>query len=380
MRIGVPTEVKPGETRTALTPDGARSLVARGHVVLVQAGAGTASGFDDRSYTGAGAVVVPDPAQVWQADLVVKVKEPVAAEFDRFRPGLVLLAYLHLAAEPDLAQALLASGVTAVAYETVTDAAGALPLLAPMSAIAGRLAVQSGAGLLEHVHGGAGVLLGGVPGVAPARVTVLGAGVVGANAAAVAVGMGADVTVLDVRTDRLAALAARADRPARTLWAGPDAVAAAVADADLVVGAALVPGAKAPRLVGAEVVARMRPGSVVVDVAIDQGGCFATARPTTHADPAYLHDGVVHACVTNLPAAVPRTATSALCHATLPAVAALAAGPLEALRADPHLRDGLAVHRGALTHPGLVGLGTVTDAAAVLAAGLTMDPWRSSSQ
>jgi alanine dehydrogenase len=379
MRIGVPAETKPGETRTALTPAGARALAAAGHAVLVQSGAGAASGFPDQEYEQAGATVVRTAEEAWAADLVVKVKEPTRAELSRLRPGLVLLAYLHLAADPELAQALQHSGTTAVAYETITDRAGRLPLLAPMSVIAGRLAVQFGATFLEHVHGGSGTLLGGAPGVPPARVAVLGAGVVGTNAASVAVGMGAAATVLDVDPDRLAGTARTAAGNLRTVRADPAAIAAAVVAADLVVGAALVPGARAPRLVPEEVVAGMRPGSVLVDVSIDQGGCFATSRPTTHAEPTYVARQVVHSCVTNLPAAVPRTATAALTHATLPVVAAIAAGPLAALRADAGLRSGLAVHRGQLTHPGLAGLGPVADAAAVLGAGATMDRWRSSS-
>lgn len=350
MRVGVPTEVKSGETRVALTPAGARELTARGHRVLVQVGAGAAAGFGDGDYVAAGAALAGDAEAVWGAsDVVVKVKEPVPSEYPLLRADLVLFTYLHLAASRGCTEALVRAGTTAVAYETVQLASGVLPLLAPMSTVAGRLATQVGARALEAGGGGRGVLLGGVPGVAPADVVVLGAGNAGAAAADVAVGMGARVTVLDLSVERLRALADRHGGRVATVVANRDEVLGAVLAADLVVGAVLVPGARAPKLVANGDVARMRPGSALVDIAIDQGGCFEDSRPTTHAAPCFtVHRSVLY-CVANMPAAVPHTATRALVNATLPYVVALADHGWEgAARRDPALAAGVNVTGGAV--------------------------------
>ena len=351
MRIGVPTEIKAHEHRVGLTPASVRELTHHGHAVLVQSGAGRGVGCDDDAYRAAGAEIVADAAQLFaRAELVVKVKEPLPPEYGLLRPGQILFTYLHLAPAPALTRALIDSGCVAIAYETVTDAAGRLPLLAPMSEVAGRMAIQVGAHWLETAQGGAGLLLGGVPGVAPARVVVLGAGVVGSNAVRMAVGLGARVVVRDRARDRLAQLDALYGNRIETAFATLDAVGRHVADADLVVGAVLVPGAAAPRLVDRALIGRMRPGSVVVDVAIDQGGCFETSRPTTHADPTFVVDGVVHYCVANMPGAVARTSAFALNDATLPYVLALADRGLGgALSEDPHFRAGLNIHRGRVT-------------------------------
>ncbi|MFW5679274.1 MAG: alanine dehydrogenase, partial [Pseudomonadota bacterium] len=354
MQIGIPKEVKPGEARVGLTPDGVHELVEAGHSVCVEQTAGSGAGFDDDAYRAAGADLAPDAARVFEtADLIVKVKEPQPPEVARLRSGQTLFTYLHLAADRKLTEALLASGVVALAYETVTDAAGRLPLLTPMSQVAGRLAVQAGATALQAIHGGAGLLLGGVPGVPRARVVVIGGGTVGANAVTIALGMGAAVTVLDKNLDVLDRLEREHGNGLETRYASKAALADAVLDADLVIGAVLVPGRAAPKLVSADQVRRMRPGSVLVDVAVDQGGCFETTRPTTHAAPTYVIDGVVHYAVANMPGAVPRTSTHALENATLPFVRALAdQGWCSACRTDPHLAHGLAVAEGRLLHEG----------------------------
>jgi alanine dehydrogenase len=352
MRIGVPKEIKVAERRVGLTPAGARECVAHGHAVLVEAGAGTAIGFPDEAYRAAGATVVDGPERVWgEADLIIKVKEPQPVEWARLRPGQVLFAYLHLAPDRAQAEGLLASGAVAIAFETVTSPQGGLPLLAPMSEVAGRMAPLVGAQCLMLHNGGSGVLLPGVPGVAPGRVAVLGGGVVGANAARIAAGMRAQVTVLDRNPRVLAALDAEFGGRVATLHATRDAIERAVAEADVLVGAVLVPGAAAPRLVTRAMVAAMRPGSVVVDVAIDQGGCVETARPTTHAAPTYVEEGVVHYCVTNMPGAVARTSAVALSNATLPHLLRLAdLGWRRATEEDPHLAAGVNVAEGRIVH------------------------------
>jgi alanine dehydrogenase len=351
MRIGCPREIKPQEHRVGLTPAAVREAVAHGHAVLVETGAGAGAGFADADYRAAGAAMVPDAAAVFgDAELIVKVKEPLAAERAMLRPGQVLFTYLHLAPDPDQTRDLMASGATCIAYETVTDAQGGLPLLAPMSEVAGRLAPQVGAWALQKANGGRGVLLGGVPGVAPAEVLVIGGGVVGTHAARVAAGMGAGVTVLDRSLPRLRHLDETYRGLFRTGFASREAVAAALPRADLVIGAVLVPGAAAPRLVSRADLSLMQPGAVLVDVAIDQGGCFETSRPTTHAEPVYVVDGIVHYCVANMPGAVARSATQALGNATMPFVLALAdKGWRQACTDDPHLLAGLAVHAGRLT-------------------------------
>jgi alanine dehydrogenase len=351
MRIGVPTEIKVHEHRVGLTPAGARELRAHGHEVIVQARAGAGIGLQDADYAQAGASIAPDAAAVFAAaDLVVKVKEPQPSEYPLLRAGQILFTYLHLAPDPRQARALIDSGCTAIAYETVTDARGGLPLLAPMSEVAGRMSIQAGAHALEKAQGGSGVLLAGVPGVAPGEVTVIGGGVVGYNAARVAAGMGARVTVLDRSPARLAWLDDTFGGRVATLYSTSDAIERAVARADLVVGAVLVPGAAAPRLVTRAMLRGMRPGSVVVDVAIDQGGCLETSRATTHADPTYVEEGITHYCVANMPGGVARTSTFALTNATLPFVLALAGGGTDAMKRDAHLLAGLNVHRGRVTH------------------------------
>ncbi|MEL0169292.1 MAG: alanine dehydrogenase [Pseudomonadaceae bacterium] len=349
MRIGVPREIKNHEYRVGLTPASVRELVGRGHVLLVESGAGEAIGYHDELYRQAGAELASCDQVFSGSDLIVKVKEPQAEERRRLRPGQTLFTYLHLAPDPAQTHDLLASGATCIAYETVTDAAGRLPLLAPMSEVAGRMAIQAGAGCLEKSRGGRGVLLGGVPGVPQGRVVILGGGVVGSNALAMAVGLGAHVQVLDKSADVLRRLDAQYGNRIQTLYATNSAIEEALLQADLVVGAVLVPGAAAPRLISAEMVRRMPPGSVLVDVAIDQGGCAETSHATTHADPTYIVDGVVHYCVANMPGAVARTATQALNNATLPFVLALAdQGVAAALRGNPHLAAGLNVSNGAL--------------------------------
>jgi alanine dehydrogenase len=352
VRIGVPKEIKTHEYRIGLTPAGTRELVVHGHQVLVQQGAAAGIGITDDVYRAAGAAIAPDAAAVFaEAELLVKVKEPQPEEIARLRAGQVLFTYLHLAADKVQTAGLIRSGATCIAYETVTDRSGGLPLLSPMSEVAGRMSVQVGAHCLEREQGGAGILLGGVPGVPPARVVVIGGGVAGTNAARMAVGLEASVIVLDRSLPRLKELDLQFGPRATTEFATAEAIERAVLGADLVIGAVLVPGAAAPKLVTRAMLKRMRPGSVLVDIAIDQGGCFETSRPTTHSAPIYVEEGVVHYCVTNMPGAVARTSTFALTNATLPFVIALAEkGWRGAMRDDPHLRDGLNVHAGQVTY------------------------------
>lgn len=353
MLVGTPSEIKNAEKRVGLTPPSARELIAHGHQVVIQRGAGVGIGASDDDYERVGAELVDGPEEIFaRADMVVKVKEPLAKERAMLRPGQVLFTYLHLAPDPDQTRDLVASGATCIAYETVTDPAGRLPLLAPMSQVAGRMSIQAGAHALESAQGGAGVLLGGVPGVHSGKVVVIGGGVVGEHAIEMAVGLGASVTVLDRDIAVLSDLGQRFGATLETMYSTQTAVEDLVADADLVIGAVLVKGSRAPKLVTADMVRTMRAGSVLVDVAIDQGGCFETSRPTTHADPTYVVDDVVHYCVANMPGAVPRTSTHALNNATLPFVLALADhGPAEAMRRDPHLRNGLNVAAGVVTEP-----------------------------
>ena len=353
MLIGVPREIKAQEFRVGLTPESVAELVHHGHAVLVETQAGAGSGARDPDYEAAGAQIAADAATVFaRAELIVKVKEPQPGERAQLRPGQVLFTYLHLAPDPEQTRDLLASGAVCIAYETVTAADGGLPLLKPMSQVAGRLAIQAGAWALQAGNGGRGLLPGGVPGVAPARVLILGGGTVGFHAAQMAVGLQADVTILDRSPAVLERLATHFGAGARVLFSNRAVLEAQVAGADLVVGAVLIPGAAAPRLVTRAQLGTMNPGAVLVDVAIDQGGCFETSRPTTHAQPTYVVDGIVHYCVANMPGAVPRTSTYALNHATLPAVLALAdQGWRRALAADPHLRAGLNCCAGRVTHP-----------------------------
>ncbi|MDB5406273.1 MAG: alanine dehydrogenase [Rhodospirillales bacterium] len=352
MRVGVPKEIKTKEYRVGLVPGSVRELVHHGHEVLVETGAGSGIGFDDDAYHAVGGEIVATAAEVFaRAEMIVKVKEPQPGEIAFLRPGQLLFTYLHLAADKAQTEGLLRAGVIGIAYETVTDARGGLPLLAPMSEVAGRMSVQVGAHCLEKEQGGAGILLGGVPGVAAAKVVILGGGVAGTNAARVAMGMEAYVTVIDKSLQRLYELDLQFGAQLHTLFSTVENIEREVVAADLVIGAVLVPGAAAPRLVTREMVARMRPGSVLVDIAIDQGGCFATSRPTTHAAPTYIESGVIHYCVTNMPGAVARTSTFALNNATLPFVLALAdKGWCQAVRDDPHLRRGLNIVRGRITH------------------------------
>ena len=352
MKVAVPREIKNHEYRVALTPAGVHELTSHGHDVYVEAGAGLGSSIADEEYLAAGAKVLATADEVWgEGELVLKVKEPIAVEYPRLREGQVLFTYLHLAADEALTKALMAAGTTAIAYETVQTANGALPLLAPMSEVAGRLAPQVGAYALMRPSGGRGVLPGGVPGVAPARVVVIGGGVAGLNAATIAVGMGADVAVLDTNVDRLRQIDAQFRGQVRTVTSNRYAVEQAAKEADLVIGAVLVPGARAPKLISNDLVADMKPGSVLVDIAIDQGGCFADSRPTTHDDPTYLVHQSVFYCVANMPGAVPRTSTYALTNVTLPYAMALADKDWRAaLTADPALELGLNTHAGALTN------------------------------
>ena len=370
MKIGCPKEIKPQEFRVGLTPHAAREVIAHGHEITVETGAGAGAGFTDADYTAAGAHIAATAEQVFaECDLIVKVKEPQAIERARLREGQVLFTYLHLAPDPDQTQDLLKSGATCIAYETVTDRAGGLPLLAPMSEVAGRLAPQVGAWALQKANGGRGVLLGGVPGVAPGKVVVIGGGVVGTHAARVAAGMGADVTVLDRSIPRLRYLDDVFGRDFKAVYASAGNTADLVAEADMVIGAVLIPGAAAPKLVTRAQLATMKPGAVIVDVAIDQGGCFETSRATTHADPIYTVDGIVHYCVANMPGAVARTSTLALGNATLPFLLALAdKGWHRACAEDPHLLAGLNVHAGRLTYPAVgaaLGLPSITGAEAL---------------
>jgi alanine dehydrogenase len=351
MLIGVPKEIKPDEYRVGLTPSAVREYVAHGHRVLVGTGAGDGIDADDAAYRAAGAEIAANAKEVFdRADMVVKVKEPLPSEIALLRPGQILFTYLHLAADLAQARGLIASGATAVAYETVTDAEGRLPLLAPMSEIAGRLSIQAAAHALEKPQGGRGVLLGGVPGVLPGKVVIIGGGSVGTEAARTAAGIGATVTVLDKSVPRLRILDEMFAGRVVTRYATRGAVAEEIASADAVVGAVLVPGASAPKVVSRADLASMLRGAVLVDVAIDQGGCFETSRPTTHHQPTFMVEGIVHYCVANMPGAVPRTSSEALNHATLPFGLALADRGLAAVARDPHLRDGLNVHKGRITH------------------------------
>jgi alanine dehydrogenase len=352
MQIGCPKEIKTREYRVGVTPAAAREAIGRGHAVLIEAGAGAGSGFRDADYAAVGAEIAGSAEEIFaRSEMIVKVKEPQAAERARLRAGQILFTYLHLAPDPEQTRDLMKSGATAIAYETVTDRNGGLPLLAPMSEVAGKLAPQVGAWTLQKSNGGRGVLMGGVPGVERADVAVIGGGVVGTHAARVAAGMGADVTVLDMSLPRMRYLDDAFGGLFRTRYASAGAVEAAVTNADMVIGAVLIPGAAAPKLVSRAQLAGMRPGAALIDVAIDQGGCFETSRPTTHVDPIYEVDGIMHYCVANMPGAVPRTATIALGNATLPFMLALAdKGWRKACEDDPHLLAGLNVHAGHLTY------------------------------
>jgi alanine dehydrogenase len=352
MRIGVPREIKVHEYRVGLVPAGVRELTGAGHEVLIETGAGNGIGVDDAQFRAAGAAIAASAAEVFQrAEMVIKVKEPQPAECAMLRAGQVLFTYLHLAADPEQARGLMKSGATAIAYETVTGPRGSLPLLTPMSEVAGRMSIQVGAASLQKAHGGFGVLLGGVPGVPPARVVILGGGVSGMHAAEMAVGLRADVTVVDRSVDRLRELSTQFGSAIQTAYSTTETIEKLVKDADLVVGAVLVAGAAAPKLVTRAMIKTMKAGAVLVDIAIDQGGCFETSRPTTHADPTFVVDGVIHYCVANMPGAVPRTSTLALTNATLPYARSLAdLGWREAFRRDPGLAAGLNVHAGDITH------------------------------
>ncbi|TCL00538.1 L-alanine dehydrogenase [Shimia isoporae] len=352
MKIGCPTEIKPQEFRVGMTPDAAREAVAHGHDVLIQSGAGNGAGFTDEDYIAAGAQIIGTAPEVFEkADMIVKVKEPQADERKMLREGQLLFTYLHLAPDPEQTKDLMESGCTAIAYETVTDASGGLPLLSPMSEVAGRLAPQVGSWTLQKANGGRGVLMGGVPGVAPAKVVVIGGGVVGTHAAKIAAGMGADVTVLDRSLTRLKYLDDVFGGTFKNQYSTAGATAELVREADMVIGAVLIPGAAAPKLVTRAQLSEMKPGAALVDVAIDQGGCFETSRATTHADPIYEVDGIMHYCVANMPGAVARTSTQALGNATLPFLLNLAdKGWKQACEDDPHLLNGLNVHAGQLTY------------------------------
>ncbi len=352
MLIGCPKEIKNHEYRVGLTPQSVQELTHHGHQVVMQSDAGIGIGASADDYRAAGASTVDDPAEIFaSAEMIVKVKEPQANERAMLRDGQILFTYLHLAPDPDQTRDLVESGAVCIAYETVTSPLGGLPLLAPMSEVAGRLAVQAGAHCLEKAHGGRGMLLGGVPGVDPARVVILGGGVVGTHSAHIALGMGADTWILDKSADVLKRLWTQFGRPLDTVYSTRTAVEEHVLAADLVIGGVLIPGASAPKLVSADLIRRMKPGSVVVDVAIDQGGCFETSHATTHADPTYVVDDVVHYCVANMPGAVPRTSTYALNNVTLPFTLALAEkGYQQALADDPHLLAGLNVHKGDVTY------------------------------
>jgi len=349
--IGVPKERKDQETRVALTPSGVRSLVACGHTVLIEENAGLLSAFSNEEYREMGAVIIPNAKSVWdKAEMILKVKEPIESEYEHFRPELTLFTYLHLAPLPELTDRLLKDRVTGIAYETVSGSGNTLPLLTPMSEVAGRMSIQVGASYLEKSKSGRGVLLGGVPGVPPANVCVLGGGIVGINAAKIALGMGADVTIIDLNLNRLRELDDIFHGRIKTLASNSYNIARAVTLADLVVGGVLLPGKSAPKILTADMIKTMKPGSVIVDVAIDQGGCIETARPTSHSDPSYEVHGVIHYCVTNMPAAVPHTSTLALTNATLPFVVQLAnLGPINAIKANPSLAEGLNTYQGNLT-------------------------------
>jgi alanine dehydrogenase len=355
MIIGVPKEIKDNEARVALTPAGAKALVETGNTVLVETNAGALSSFTDVEYQNAGAEIVGDAGHVWgKSDLIIKVKEPIEPEYKFFREGLVLFTYLHLAPLPVLTDKLIESKVIGIAYETVRDRANTLPLLTPMSEVAGRMSVQVGAAYLEKEHGGRGILLGGVPGVPPANVTVIGGGVVGTNAAKIALGMGARVTLIDMNLNRLREIDDIFGGRIFTLASNSHNISQAVREADLVIGGVLIPGAMAPKLVTKKMVSEMKKGAVIVDVAIDQGGCVETAHPTSHSNPSYLVDGVVHYCVTNMPGAVPHTSTLALTNATFPYMMRIAKfGAKEALKQDAGFAEGLNTYLGTLTYKGV---------------------------
>ena len=351
MRVGVPKEIKVHEYRVGLTPGAVREYVEHGHSVVVETNAGAGIGASDEVYRKAGAGIAETAAEIFaNADMIVKVKEPQPREWPQLREGQILFTYLHLAPDPEQAKGLMESGCTAIAYETVTDAKGHLPLLAPMSEVAGRLSIEAAGAALKRSAGGRGILLGGVPGVAPARVVVIGGGVVGTHAARMAVGLGAEVTVLDRSIARLRELDEMFSGRVRTRFPTIEAIEQEVFSADAVIGAVLVPGASAPKLVTRKMLKSMQQGSVLVDVAIDQGGCFETSHATTHADPTYQVDGIIHYCVANMPGAVPLTSSQALNNATLPFGLALAREGLKAVRQDPHLAAGLNVHRGRITN------------------------------
>jgi alanine dehydrogenase len=373
MKIGVPREIKTHEYRVGLTPDSVREYVAAGHAVEIETGAGAGIGSSDDEYRRAGASVAPDAEAVFRrADMIVKVKEPQPQEWRLLRPGQILFTYLHLAPDPEQTKGLIESGCTAVAYETVTDERGHLPLLAPMSEVAGRLAIEAAGTALRRFNGGRGLLLGGVPGVKPARVVVIGGGVVGTHAARMALGLGAEVTVLDRSIPRLRELDELLGGRARTRYSTGASIEQEIIEADVVVGAVLVPGAAAPKLVDRAALSTMKRGAVLVDVAIDQGGCFETSHATTHDQPTYEVDGIIHYCVANMPGAVPLTSSHALNNATLPFGLALAAQGLDALAADVHLRTGLNVHRGQVTNPAVatsLGLPYVAPEQAIGASG-----------
>ncbi len=351
--VGVPREIKTDEYRVAMIPVGVEELTRAGHTVLIQAGAGQGSGISDEHYAANGAEIVPDAASVWgRADLVVKVKEPLPQEWPLLRPGQILFTYFHFAADLTLTRAVMESGITAIAYETIRDARGGLPLLTPMSEVAGRMSIQEGAKFLERPFEGRGILLGGVPGVLPANVVILGGGVVGANAAKVAAGLGANVTILDVNLDRLRYLDDVMPRNVTTLFSDRHNILDSLDRADLLIGAVLIPGAKAPYLVRRADLKRMQPRAVIIDVAIDQGGCVETSRPTTHSNPTYMVDEVLHYCVTNMPGAVGRTSTYALTNVTLPYVLQLARKGFErAVRENAGLAQGVNVRAGKVTNP-----------------------------
>jgi len=353
MKIGVPKEIKDQEFRVGLTPSSVRALTEQGHTVLVETQAGMGSSFGDRDYKQAGATVVNNPTEVWQQELVIKVKEPLPSEYDYLHHPKILFTYLHLAANRELTQALLNSGITAIAYESVQLTDGRLPLLSPMSIIAGRLAVQFGARYLEKQQQGRGVLLGGVPGVKPAKVVILGGGVVGTESARIAIGMGAQVQILDVNVDRLSYLETLFGSRVELLHSNAAQIESVVREADLLIGAVLIPNKRAPILVSCSLVSQMRPGSVIIDVAVDQGGCIETLRTTSHSQPSYVEEGVVHVGIPNMPGAVPWTATQALNNSTLPYVLKLANKGLNALKTDESLAKGLNIQNNALIHPSI---------------------------
>jgi alanine dehydrogenase len=352
MIIGVPKEIKTRENRVSMTPEGIKKLVDLGHTVLLETNAGSGSGFEDKAYRKAGAVIEANTRDVWAgADMVVKVKEPIFTEYDYFRPGLIIFTYLHLAANLDLTQRLLVDRVTAIAYETIEPDDGTLPLLQPMSEIAGKIGAQEAAVLLEHHNGGKGVLMGGATGVAPARVLVLGGGISGKAAARVAMGMGADVTILDVNKACLERLGREFNENCSVMYSSPEVIKKFLPETDIVIGCVLIHGAKSPRVITREMLELMEPGSILVDIAIDQGGCFETSRPTTHDDPVFVIDGILHYCVANMPGAVPRTSTLALSNATMPWVLKIAGGKLfETIKTDGALFKGVNTVGGCLTH------------------------------